>query len=462
MKIMNENKKDFMEQLNDLDEEAVSEISENFPALDDNEKKRILKQCLQKSGIPDDDIEIIEETESFDDDDEVSVSGIERYDTPVWRKYASSAAALVVAVVGIASVIVLHGNMNRNDEFEMSDPPVLSSSYEESQITKIVSGSYIDNGYNSNGFDYANQNDYQGIVVGSTTTTTITSETTVNSVVNDVPEPDNNDYDDVPVQNEQPDTPQVTSPPATNPPTTNSPVTTLPVTTTLSVVTEFQTTTALSATEPTESTSDEVQKTFLEGRYFIVADNGKFDGFEFYPDGTIKQFLLNVPDGFKRYSDVVYGYEIIGNQFSYGTIGDEINWTVGTIINPNDGTQFSVQFPDGIYTFSTDKIILEKLVSNQIILNGVWYGNSAGGLRRLEFYDDMRGNMTYIESGTGIGFSYIIDGNENYVIFKIGSEDNTVTGTLDSYHEGSDMVITWQDGTIESLYSEQRWLEMNQ
>lgn len=54
---MNENKKDFMEQLNDLDEEAVSEIAENFPALDDNEKKRILKQCLQKSGLPDDDIE---------------------------------------------------------------------------------------------------------------------------------------------------------------------------------------------------------------------------------------------------------------------------------------------------------------------------------------------------------------------------------------------------------------------
>ena len=446
MKIMNENKKDFMEQLNDLDEEAVSEIAENFPALDDNEKKRILKQCLQKSGLPDDDIEIIEEIESFDDDDEVSVSGIERYDTPVWRKYASSAAALVVAVVGIASVIVLHGNMNRNDEFEMSDPPVLSSSYEESQITKIVSGSYIDNGYNSNGFDYANQNDYQGIVVGSTTTTTITSETTINSVVNDIPEPDNNDYYDVPVQNEQADTPQVTAPPVTN-----SPVTTLPVTT-LSVVTESQTTTALSATEPTESTSDEVQKTFLSGLYYISFPDGDGNnmGMEFMTDGTLIWYTFSDYGTIMDNTTIKCNYEIIGNQFSFSDINNESDKRVGTILNPNDGGNFTVQFEDGIWNFSVEAPVFG--------ITGVWYGNNDYGLRRLEFYTNTSGSYYYLENGIIIEFEYKIEDGRVYY----QTSNDTLEGEIISYHEGNDMIISWNNGTTESFYSEQRWLAMNQ
>lgn len=455
MKIMNKDEKDFMEQLNDLDEESVSEIAENVPVLDDNEKKRILRQCLQKSGLPDD-IEIIEETEFSDDDDEISVSGIERYDTPIWRKYASSAAALVVAVVGIASVIVLHGNMNRNDEFEVSNPPVLSTS-EESQVTKIVSGSYIDNGYNANGFDYANQNDYQGIVVGSTTVNAIIQETTINSAqVNDIPEQDNNQHN-VPEQNEQSDIPQVTTPPETNPPVTSQPVTASPTTTELPITTIP----VVSDMNPSESTSSEVQKTFLDGRYYVVTDSEVVYGFGFFPDGTMKEFVFDIPDGsFKRYTDENYGYEITGNQFSYGLIGDETAWRTGTIIDGTDGTSFSVQFPGEMYNFSTDASILGTVFTDNISLSGIWYGNSPAGIKRYEFYNDVEGNIMYIESGTGISFSYIIDSNR--VSFSIGSEDTVMSGTLVSYTENQSMIISWDDGTVESFYSEQQWLSMNQ
>lgn len=470
MIIMNKNEKDFMEQLNDFDDEYVEEIAEDYPALDENDKKRILKQCLKKSGLPDGDITITENTMlEEDNDDGISVSGTERYKGSFWRKYAGSAAALAVAVVGIASIAILHGNMNVSDDFDISDSSVVTDdSDEQIQVTEIVSGSYIDKGYRAGGFDYANQNDYQGIIIGGTTAPPPTPPVDTGHVVDsvEVPEPDNHEDNNAPAHN-QPDVPPVTAPLPVTPPATTT-TTAVVLTTTAQPVTTIQTVTTVpttdqSVTEPTESTSNEAQKTFLEGRYFIVKDNGTLDGFEFFPDGTIRPFIFNAPEGtFKRYTDDIFGYEIIGNQLSYGYIGDEVNWKTGTIINPNDTTTFSVQFPDDIYTFSTDTQILETFLSDRITLEGVWYGNSAGGLRKLEFYDDVSGNMTYIESGTGIGFSYSIDGNSSDVVFNIGSNDNVINGTLISYHEGTDMVISWQDGTVESFYSEQQWLEMNQ
>ena len=35
---MNENEKDFMERLNNLDDSSVEEIAKNYPALDENAK----------------------------------------------------------------------------------------------------------------------------------------------------------------------------------------------------------------------------------------------------------------------------------------------------------------------------------------------------------------------------------------------------------------------------------------
>lgn len=323
------NEKDFMEKLNNLDDESVEEIAENYPVLDENSKRRILKQCMKKSGLSDSDIEITENTEDTDiyenAEEENSVSGIERYDRPLWHRYIGSAAALIVAIVGIASVVVLHGNMNNNDNFDISNPSIISDggNGEQSQKTQIVSGSYIDKGYNSNGFDYAAQNDYQGMVVGGTTTATTSEVTNSSTEVSDIPETDNNQYDDIPEQNEEPEQPITeppeTNPPATNPPTANTTVTNPPTTnisTTVSAEAESQTT-DLSVTGTTETTTVEPQKTFIEGRYFVAIDNPAgiiYDGFEFSADGIIKPFVFDIPDGnFKYYTEAEgpYGHEII-------------------------------------------------------------------------------------------------------------------------------------------------------
>ncbi|MCM1506803.1 MAG: hypothetical protein NC177_06665 [Ruminococcus flavefaciens] len=443
---MNENEKDFMEQLNNLDDSSVEEIAENYPALDDNAKKRILKKSLRKSGLPDGDIEVTE-NEEYSEDDEVTVSGTERYDSNIsWRKYAGSVAVLAVAVIGIASVVLLKGNLNSIDDFDTSSPTVIGDSYEneQSQVTEIVSGSYIDKGYHANGHDYANENDYQGVIVGGQTAVTEPQEQGHVVDVGDPPEINING-------NAHEDTP----PPTTAPPATTAPpvvTTSLPVTTVSAV-----TTTVVAETSPA------VQKTFLTGQYYIVSDKGEYDGFEFSPSGTVESFIFDVPFGnFRDYTGEVYGYEIIENQFSYGLFGDESSWKTGTILNGNDGTTFSVQFDDGVYTFSTDKTILENIAIKRTALSGTWYANGAGGFRRLDFYDDISGSMTYIESGTGVGFSYVINSDNNYIAFSIGSTDIVMTGTIIDYAENQTMVVSWDDGTVESFYSESVWTEMNQ
>ncbi len=45
---MNKNKKDFMNQLSDLNDLSVEEIAENYPALDEKTKKRIVRKCIKK------------------------------------------------------------------------------------------------------------------------------------------------------------------------------------------------------------------------------------------------------------------------------------------------------------------------------------------------------------------------------------------------------------------------------
>ncbi|MBO5104554.1 MAG: hypothetical protein J6B74_05770, partial [Ruminococcus sp.] len=106
---MNKSKKDFMEQLNNLDDISVEEIAENYPALDEHSKKRILNKCMKKSGF----------STGIDDDgrEEIVVSGTERYNRAVWYKYAASAAAFVIAVVGITSVVLIHRNLNGDEDF---------------------------------------------------------------------------------------------------------------------------------------------------------------------------------------------------------------------------------------------------------------------------------------------------------------------------------------------------------
>lgn len=427
---MNKNEKDFMENLTDLDSEAVEEIAEDYPALDEHIQKRILKQCLHKSGLPDGDIEITENTGTYEDDsdeDEISVSGIERYDRPLWYKYAGSVAVMAVAIVGIASVVVLHGNLNNNEDFDISSPPVVSDVAPTNQGTEIVTGSYIDNGYVANGgIDYADQNDYQGIVVDGTTA----SEPDNSADSGEIPETDNNIS--TPEQNNQP---QVTAPPATTPPVTEAP-------------------TAPPATEPPTEALSEAQKTFLSGLYYISFPDGDGNnmGMEFMTDGTLMWYTFSDYGTIMDGTMVKCNYEIIGNQFSFSDVNNESDKKVGTIVNPNDGGDFTVQFEDGIWNFSIEPPVFR--------LTGVWYGTSDYGLRRLELYDDTSGNFTYLQSGSGLGFEYRIENDRIY--FQNGSVDYIAEGDIISYNEGVDMTVLWSDGITEYFYSEQQWLAMNQ
>lgn len=409
MIIMNKNEKDFMEQLSGFDDEYVEEIAENYPVLDENEKKRILKQCLQKSGLPDGDIEVTENTEPYEEneEDEISVSGIERYNRPLWHKYAGSVAALAIAVVGIASVVVLHGNINVDDDFDLSTPPVVSTEYQEAiQVTEIVSGSYIDKGYRADGFDYANQNDYQGKIVGAVTTP---PPPEVGHVV-DEGEPDNN----VPEQNNQPETPPpATNPPATNPPATSPQTTAQPITTAQTVTTAPPVTTALDVTQPVSS---EAQRTFLDSLYYVeVSGIGEYMGFNFSPDGSLTKYIFDEYGNAISDTAVTISYEIIENQFSY-TSTDGFKRT-GTILNPNDTGNFTVKFDDGeVYNFSMQRPDFRVL----IFLEGTnWFWNDdSNNILEIEFADSVSGNyiiypsdVTITES-TKIPFTYEKDGYE--------------------------------------------------
>ena len=427
--IMNKNEKDFMNQLNNLDDLSVEEIAEKYPALDEHSKKRILKKCMKKSGFSAD-------TED-DGREEIVVSGTERYNRASWYKYAASAAAFVIAAVGITSVVLLHRNLNGDDDFELDNPPAVSSyDSEADNISEETTGTTKDKGYIAGGYDYANDNDYSGIIIGGTTqnpptveesSSGYTAETDNTPVVNN-----NNNSNNTPVQ-----------------PVTQAPVT--PPVTTIPVVTEPPATAPVTA-PVTDVVQSEAQKTFLDGRYFIVSDNGKYDGFEFSTDGTIKQFLLNIPYGFKRYTDTIYGYEIIENQFSYGYIGDEANWNTGTILNPNDDTTFSVQFPDGIYTFSTDNSILNTNLNHEIVLAGTsWYGYSDYGERLFTFYDDgINGNYINTQDGIGLAFTYFKNGDE--ITFHMGANDNTINAKIITDNIDCAFALQWLDGNIEYFY----------
>lgn len=244
--IMSKNIKDFMEQFTDLDDDSVEEIAENYPALEENQKRRILKKCLEKSNLSCENIQITENNDFIEENDEVS--GIEHYDKPIWRKYMSSVATLIVAIVGITSVIVLRGNINDNDDFDVSTPPIISETSENSQVTIIVTGSYIDNGYNANGFDYAGQNDYSGIIVGGTTTAPVTTVQPGHVVAEgeNIYNHDSQNDQQVPVA-ESPEIVQTTTVPETTPVITEPQTTTAE---TIPVESETAETTVSNITEP--------------------------------------------------------------------------------------------------------------------------------------------------------------------------------------------------------------------
>ena len=83
---MTEHEKNNLDELKDIDEAAVEEISSNYPMLGKSAKKSILEKCLEKT-----------EEAGFETNG-ITVSGTEVYHRPMWRRIAGSAAAVAAAV----------------------------------------------------------------------------------------------------------------------------------------------------------------------------------------------------------------------------------------------------------------------------------------------------------------------------------------------------------------------------
>jgi len=89
---------DLFKELDDMD---IDMIAQEFPVLTPDEKERIYAMSERKY-----DKETNNEND-FSDKDEIVVSGVEHYKRPVWYKYASAAAAVILVIGGISGSMLL-------------------------------------------------------------------------------------------------------------------------------------------------------------------------------------------------------------------------------------------------------------------------------------------------------------------------------------------------------------------
>lgn len=417
---MNKNEKDFMNQLSNLDDFSVEEIAENYPALDENTKKRILKKCMKKDSLS-------AETD-YDGEKKITVSGIEHYNRASWHKYASSAAAFILAFVGIASVVIINRNLNGNIDIE-KDPTHATNIYSATVNTSetTVTTSYeLTSEYKTTGEN----------------TSVVSNNTTVQSATQS----------------------PFTSPTATQASAT-SPHTTTSVTSSVT-------------TSVTDTIQTEPQKSSLNGLYYVeiegishyceeIAGVRGYMGFEFWPDGRFTKY------DFDDFGDVIYGtmittdYEISGNQFSFG----DVNKKSATIINQNGTENFSVQFDDGsVFNFSTEKPKFRKpshVSTKPDTLNGTiwsWYGdwdmdyNFSEYIekRKIEFKEDGVSGTVYIalyphdaakRKITEIPFTYEQNGDE--VTFYMEDSADTILNARISIFDADEKLsldVKYQNG----------------
>lgn len=123
-----------MKLLHDLDDEAVEEIAERYPLVDSEEQKSLVDMCMKKTEM---------HTEGSDEErtGEITVSGTEHYKRPYWYRYAASAAALVLASVGITGVIAMNRGLNSYNKGS-NLPEAAGSSSNTSVSTVIVPETY--------------------------------------------------------------------------------------------------------------------------------------------------------------------------------------------------------------------------------------------------------------------------------------------------------------------------------
>lgn len=384
---MNKNKKDFMNQLSDLDDLSVEEIAENYPALDEKTKKRIVRKSMKKYRFS---------ADRNNYSEELTVSGTERYNRVTWYKYASSVAALLVAVVGIASVVMIRGNLNGNDDFEIDTPPAVSSDEPEADsMSEAATATTSKKGYVAGGYDYANDNEYSGIIVGEPSQTTPDVDESSSGNTAEKTSVNNN-------SNPSPATQAPVTPPVTQPPTT-SPV--------------------------TDVTQSESQKSYLDLLYYVeVVGSNEYMGFNFSPDGSLTKYVFDEYGNAVSDTVITIAYEIVENQFSY--ISTDGFKRTGTIVNPNDTGDFTVRFDDGeVYNFNMQRPNFKA----SFFLGGTnwfwWNENNYSETFEIEFSQDgVSGNyIIYPENvvtmeSTKIPFTYEKNGYE--IIFHM--EDPSV------------------------------------
>lgn len=160
-------KDDVMKLLHDLDDEAVEEIAERYPLMNSEEQKSLVDMCMKKTEAR---IEDSEEERTG----EITVSGTEHYKRPYWYRYAASAAALVLATVGIAGVVTMNRGAN---SFKGSNLPEASGRTEISSVSTVIMSETYSSGKKND--DSTTSSLKPVTTVPATTTTASTSTTTV-------------------------------------------------------------------------------------------------------------------------------------------------------------------------------------------------------------------------------------------------------------------------------------------
>ena len=92
---MDKNEMKLYEMMHGQPEDRAEELSKFLPPLSDDDKKRIAESVMKKI---DSNTQCSADTSA---EPEITVSGTEMYRRPKWYRYAASAAALTVAVIGI-------------------------------------------------------------------------------------------------------------------------------------------------------------------------------------------------------------------------------------------------------------------------------------------------------------------------------------------------------------------------
>ncbi len=120
------------------DDELLEHIAEDFPVLTSEEKDRLFAMSERKFNI-----NHTENPEGLNADNETGdqVSGVDNYNTIVWRKYISTAAAIVLLAGGIGGSIAIGRHMQNNKPQDNISTRTIETTTAETTVTLTTSSS---------------------------------------------------------------------------------------------------------------------------------------------------------------------------------------------------------------------------------------------------------------------------------------------------------------------------------